>query len=307
MIGSPTFADWVWFISVLGIGQAIVLLPPVKRHLDGYISRNPFSRVFVGLFLGGLCVCAGAKNGISPQAYVAQFVTALHGGTIIDESGTVARASEAAVLEAYTELSVEMVAAASGTVAAASGAFVEVANLVTNTERAVVYIAADLPRAAAHAWTNHNIAATVERVRQSADGETLSMWVWFSEAPSVAPGMCAEIDVGGGWGELCAVTNSYPATESINAVPCVRYDFFVPPFARGTVFRPSYEVAFGAELQPLLVPSGGVTVETNGVTALPFSGEDSYFGGRVEVTYRGGIAAELKIDGVAVTNGVYGL
>jgi hypothetical protein len=147
----------------------------------------------------------------------------------------------------------------------------------------------------------------VERVRQSADGETLSMWVWFSEEPSVAPGMCAEIDLGGGWGELCSVTNSYPDTESINAVPCVRYDFFVPEFARGTVFRPDYEVAFGSELAPLLVPSGGVTVETNGVTALPFSGTDSHFGGRAEVTYRGGIATALKIDGVAVTNGVYGL
>lgn len=300
---------WILWLCVMGISQALFCLHPafVKFLSERVQAKGLLSRAVVAVFVGQLTFSAVSKSGAPSNQLVAQFVTALYGGGIVDESGLVAKASEAAVLEAYTQWSAEIVGAASGTVSRASAAFTEVAQLVTNSERQVIYIASDLPRAYARGWTNHNIAATVERVRQSAGGETLSMWVWFSEEPSVAPGMCAEIDLGAGFFKLPAVTNSYPETESVNGVPCVRYDYEVRPMWRGVVLRPEYEVGFGHPDAPLLVPVGGVAVQTGGVTRLPFTGTDGYFSGRAAVTYRGGIAVGLEIDGAAVTNGVYEL
>ncbi len=306
MLGSPTAYDWFWVLVIMGFMQAFVQIPFVARSLSK-IAPSVFGRIVVGIVLGLSAVYAGAKNGISPRAYVCQYITAMSSGVIIDESGAVAKASEAAVLDAFLALAQQINAGASNTVVAASNEFAEAADMVTNNTRRVIYVASYLPRSGAGGTTNHNIAATVERVRQSDNGQTISAWIWFSEEPLVAPGIAADVDVGGGPFRLTAVTNYYPATESIGGAPCVRYDFAVPAETTGTVLIPSYEVAFGSDAAPLIVPNGGVSVITNGVTRLPFSGTDTYFSNRVQVVYKGGIAVSATIDGGAVTNGVYEL
>jgi hypothetical protein len=298
--------DVIAWLAAMGIAQAFVLLPPVRRAL-ALIAPSAFDRVAVGVALGFSTIFAGAKSGISPRAYVCQYITAMSSGVIIDESGAVARASEAAVLDAFLDLANQINAGASNAVVNASNEFAEAADMVTNNTRRVIYVASFLPRSGAGGITNHNIASTVERVRQSDDGQTISAWIWFSEEPLVAPGIAADVDVGGGPFRLTAVTNYYPATESIGGAPCVRYDFTVPSETIGTVLIPSYEVAFGSSYAPLIVPSGGISVVTNGVTRLPFSGTDTYFSNRVQVVYKGGIAVSATIDGGAVTNGVYEL
>lgn len=305
MIGEPTLYDYLFCLLTLGVAQAFVLIPRVSGALRVF-APSALGRVFVGVLIGFSAIYACSKNGISPRAYVAQFVTALAGGGIIDESGIVGRSSEAAVIEAYAGLSVEIADSASNTVAAAADDFRDVAGLVTNAERRVIYIASDLPRAYSRGWTNHNISANVERVRQSDGGTNCSMWVWFSETPAIAPVIAAEVDLGAGWFKLDPVTNSYPQTEAVNGVPCVRYDYALPVTVRGVVYRPDYEVQFGHPSSPLLVPRGGILVETNGTggAALPFTGTDRYFSGRVEVDYRGGIATALRLDGVPKTNTV---
>lgn len=306
MLGSPTAYDCIICLSVMGLAQAFVLIPAVRRAL-ARIAPCTADRVALGVAIGFFAIFAGAKSGISPRAYVAQFITAMGSGVIIDESGAVARASEASVIAAFVSLADDISASASNTVASAAGQFSVAADMVTNNARRVIYVASFLPRSGAGGVTNHNIAATVERVRQSPDGSTLSAWIWFSEEPLVAPGIAADVDVGGGPFRLDPVTNYYPATETIGGAPCVRYDFAVPSETVGTVLIPSYEVAFGSELSPLIVPSGGVSVITNGVTRLPFTGTDRYFTNRVSVVYKGGIAVSATLDGEAVTNGVYEL
>lgn len=309
MLGSPTLYDFIWCASILIASQVFVQIPCVRKRLVECIAKNPFDRIIVGIILASTCIVAGAKNGISPKAYMAQWVTALSEGVIVDESGAVARASESAVVEAFVNLAADINAGASNTVEQSTSRFAEVANMVTNTERKVIYLASFLPRSGTGqgAVTNHNIAATLERVRQSPDGLKVSAWIWFSEEPAFAPGIAADVDVGGGEFRLNAVTNWFPNTESVGGVPCVRYDFAVPQETAGTVLIPSYEVGFGSVGTPLTVPAGGISVITNGVTTLPFTGWDAYFGGALRVEYKGGIAVSATINGVAITNGVYSL
>jgi len=306
VLDSLSAYDWVFVCVGIGLCQAFVLIPRIARAL-GQFAPTRLDRSAVGFIIGLFAIYAVSKGGLSPRSYVAQFVTAMSSGVIIDESGSVAKASEAAVLDAFLDLSVQISAGASNAVVAAGNEFCAVANMVTNNPRRVIYVASFLPRSGAGGVTNHNIAATVERVRQSGDGATLSAWIWFSEEPLVAPGIAADVDVGGGPFRLAAVTNFYPVTEQIGGAPCVRYDFAVPAEARGTVFIPAYEVAFGSPAAPLVVPSGGVSVTADGVTLLPFNGTDAYFAGRLLVTYKGGVAVSATLDGTAVTNGVYEL
>jgi hypothetical protein len=297
---------WPALAASLMLGLAIVQVPAIARRIEA-IAPDPLSRAFVGLLVGATCFVGWTKGPVSQGSVVAQFVTALRAGGIVDESGLVAKSAESETVAAFADLAGEIVYSASNVLAAASEDIAVVAYLITNESRRVAYIAADLPRADPQQHTNHNIAATIERVRQSEDGSTLSLWTWYSQEPVIAPGVGVEIDVGGGWLPLVAVTNFYPATDEINGIPCVRYDFAVPALARHVVFRPEYELGFGHGAAPLLVPSGGVSVETGGVTRLPYSGIDVYFSGRAEVVYHGGIATGLRIDGNAVTNGVYSL
>ena len=297
---------WPGLILCLVTGLLLVNNPWGRRVVKSF-APDRISRIVVGLFVGGACFCGWTKGPVSVGNTVAQFVTALSSGGMIDDSGLVASSAESETLAAFAELAGSISAAASQTVVNAQGDIDDLAFLITNTVREVVYIASDLPRADPVQWTNHNIAATIEQVRQSEDGSTLSLWCWYSEEPVIAPGVGADIDVGAGWVTLTAITNYYPDTELINAVPCVKYDFAVPSDSRLVVFRPTYEIAFGQDSTPLLVPSGGVTVETNSIIRLPYTGVDAYISGRVEVVYHGGIATTLRIDGSTVTNGVYTL
>lgn len=296
---------WLMFLGIMALAQALMQWPIVYRHFHA-VAKTAFSRALVGLFIGQLVFIAGSKP--NTMGYVAQFVTVLRNGYVIDESGVIAKATEQAVIESFIDYAGQINEAASNTVVAAAVEFETAAEMVTNSTRRVIYIASYLPRSGTGggAVTNHNIAATVEQTRMF-DSTNLTAWVWFSAVPAFAPGMFAEIDVGAGAVRCKCVTNFYPDTELINGAPCVKYVFAIPEAARGVQFIPSYEVQFGSADTPLIVPLGGVTVETDGVIKLPFSGTDSYFGGRVEVSYKGGIATGVRIDGNPVTNGVYQL
>lgn len=288
------------------IGQYVVFAPPFRKYFKA-VCASITERVIIGVLMG-FALWVGGTKAPSTMSYVAQFVTVMRSGVVIDESGVIAKATEQAVVESFIDYAVEINAAASNTVVAARADFDEVAGIVTNTERRVIYISSYLPRAGTgiNAVTNHNIAATCEQTRMT-DGTNMTAWIWFSEEPAFAPGMGGEIDVGGGPVRIVCHTNFYPETEMINGAPCVRYVFEIPEGSRGVQFIPAYEVKFGSPSAPLVVPTGGITVTTNGVTLLPFTGTDSYFGGRVTVGYKGGIATEVTIDGVPVTNGVHQL
>ena len=300
-------SDLLILAACLGIGQAFAALPFVRRALSRAVP-SVFGRALFGCALGAACYVGGTKAPVASLSYAAQFVTVLRGGMVIDESGVIAKATEQAVIESFVDYATEIMDAASNTVEQAGADFAAAAGLVTNSERRVIYVSSYLPRSGTGqgAVTNHNIAATLEQTRMI-DGTNFIAWVWFSEEPAFAPGLSAEIDVGGGPVRVACLTNHYPETETVNGAACVRYVFEIPEGARGVQFLPSYEVGFGSAGVPLLVPAGGITVETDGGTALPFSGTDAHFGGRLAVRYKGGIAVGASIDGTAVTNGVYHL
>ena len=75
MLGSPTAYDWFWVLVIMGCTQAFVQIPFVARSLSK-IAPSVFGRIVVGIVLGLSAVYAGAKNGISPRAYVCQYITA---------------------------------------------------------------------------------------------------------------------------------------------------------------------------------------------------------------------------------------
>lgn len=234
--------------------------------------------------------------------HIATLVTALRSGALLDPSGRIGAAATVAASQAVTDLSAGIVGAASQTVADAQAQFDAAAWTLTNRTLTVAYIAADLPRAMPGTHTNHNIAATIQRVRQ--DGATnLLAWVWFSEEPAVQPQVSLSYSVEAGvWAYMPAVTNSYPDTVDVDGVPCIEYRYVIPAAYRGTVFRPDYELAFGgaAAGDYLTVPVGGVVVATNGVECLPYTGTDVY-SADLSVTYKGGIAVSAVWHGTNYT------
>lgn len=248
----------------------------------------------------------GGKTMPSGRTVLARFVTALRSGVLLDDSGRIGATAVLAATEAFDRETAAIIAAATNVVAASASAFADASYTLTNRNLYVAYIAADLPRAEPHSHTNHNLAATIERV--SGDGGTnLLSWVWFSEEPAVAPVVAFDVSVSDGvWRRLTSVTNSYPYTIDIAGVPCVEYRFDVPAEMRGIVFRPEYEVGFGGSLETdyLLVPSGGVLIETNAVPCLPYTGWDAACGGsfsNLAVRYSGGIAVEAVAVGTNYT------
>lgn len=248
----------------------------------------------------------GSKTMPSGRTVLARFVTALRSGVLLDDSGRIGATAVLAATQAFDRETAAIVAAATNVVAAADSAFAAAAFALTNRNLSVAYIAADLPRAEPHSHTNHNLAATIERV--GCDGGTnLLAWVWFSEEPAVGPVVSFDASTQDGvWTRLTSVTNSYPDTLDINGVPCVEYRFEVPAGMRGVVFRPEYEVGFGGsrEADYLLVPAGGVLVETNAVPLLPYTGWDAACGGafsNLAVRYSGGVAVEAVAVGTNYT------
>ena len=248
----------------------------------------------------------GTKS--APRVVLAQFVTALRSGGLLDASGRIAAAAAAAAVAAVADESAGIVAAASNTVADAQATFNGLADGLTNSAYSVAYIALDFPRAEAHSHTNHNIAATIERL-ESLDGSNLVAWVWFSEEPAIAPQLVFDASVAEGLSvRLVSITNSYPNTVEIDGVPCISYRMDVPSAMRGIPLRPNYELEFGGPADPLLAPSGGVLVSTNGVEHLPFTGWDTAhpepWGADLAVRYAGGIAVEAIWRGTNYTGRV---
>jgi hypothetical protein len=271
-------------------------------------AATRLGRCIVGLLVGGILMCGWTKGPVSIGSVKAQFITALSGGGIVDGSGLVVTSTEEETVAAFADLTVEIASAASQTVVDASDDFAEVATLVTNTERKVIYIQSTLPRTdPTQGLTNHNISAFVMRTSMSADQAVISRYVWYSAAPLVGPAVVCVVDVGGGDTTLSEVTNTFPDTVEIDGIDCVRYDYAVPEGLRNVVFWPDQEFTFGSDDNPLEVGIDGVSVDVGEDTSLPFSGTDSYFKGRVDVVYSGGIATKVYIDGAAVTNGVYEL
>ena len=249
----------------------------------------------------------GGKEPAAPRVSIASFVTALRSGVMLDPSG---RIGEAAIVAATAQVASEasdIVAAASNAVVAAQGDFDLAAWALTNRTIEVAYIAADLPRAEPYTWTNHNIAATIQRVTQDGTSNILA-YVWYSEAPAIEPQVALYAStVEGVWTRMVSITNSFPATFDVDGIPCVEYRLDIPTAARGTVFRPEYELAFGglAAADYLIVPSGGVLVSTNAVELSPYTGWDTAHpephGTNLAVRYAGGIAVEVVWYGTNYT------
>lgn len=298
---------WPGLVMCLITGLVMVNCPWGRRVVAPFASTR-LDRTVVGLLIGGILLVGWTKGPISIGNSVAQFITAMSDGSIVDESGLVATSTEEETVAAFADLSVVIANAASQTVVNAGGDFAEVADLVTNNNRRVIYIQSALPRTdPSQGLVNHNISGFVVRTSMSDDKSVVSRYVWYSDEPLVAPTVACMVDVGGGNVRLGAITNTFPATIEISGIDCVRYDYAVPVGLRNVVFFPDTEFTFGSDDVPLEVGIDGVSVDVGEDTFLPFNGTDSYFTGRVDVVYSGGLATKVYIDGVSVTNGVYEL
>jgi len=270
--------------------------------------RMSVSRRWVAIAALLIWSYAGAdKTPSIPSARLIRFITALRSGVLLDDSGRVGSATTLAVVQAFEAETAVIIAAASNMVAAAQSQFDAAAFTLTNRNLTVAYIAMDLPRAEAHTHTNSNIAATIERV-EAVGSSNLIAWVWFSEEPAVAPVLAFDASITADtWTRLTSITNSYPDTTEVNGIPCISYTFSIPPDMRGIVLRPEYEVGFGGSLKEdyLIIPSGGVMVQTNGFSRMPFTGWDyenpAPFGTNLAVRYAGGIAVEANFFGTNYT------
>jgi hypothetical protein len=251
----------------------------------------------------------GDKEGQSPASQrISQLVVALSGGGLNDPSGVIGTATQLAAIQMFNEETAAIVAAASNVIASASSDYAAMTNQLASTNLSVAYIGYDLPRAAPPVTTNHNITATIIRTAQNAATNTLSAWVYFSEAPTTNVNVLLQASVAANvWAELVPVTNSFPATTTIDTLPCIRYDYTIPTGMRGVPLKPETDLQFGGfnAGQYLRVPVSGVVVETNGVATTPYTGWDyahpEPWGTNLAVRYVGGVAIEARVRGTNYT------
>lgn len=296
---------WPGLVMCLITGLLLTSCPWGRKVIEPFAATR-LDRMVVGLLLGSIIMVGWTKGPAVGRKHILQFVTALNDGRIVDESGLVVLCTEQQTVAAFADLSVAIANAASQTVVSAAGEFGAVAQLVTNIERKVIYIQSTLPRTDPYQGViNHNISGFIARTSMSEDRSVVSRYIWYSAQPLVAPTVACVVDVGGGDIKLCAITNTFPQTVEVDGIECVRYDYAVPETLRSVVYFPDTELSFGDKNTPLEVGIDGVSVDIEGETHLPFKGTDSYFDGRVQVEYAGGMATKVYIDGAAVTNGVY--
>ena len=271
------------------------------------LRRNLGLRLATVFALTMVCMSGGTKG---PGGYasnrIAQFITALRSGQVVDDSGVVAQFAESEAVRYFNMESQGIIDAASNS-AAASIAQINAlgSNLVANPFTCA-YIAADLPRAEPGVITNHNVDATLERATMT--GSVIRAWIWYSQTPFQSPNVSVDASVSvSNWVTLVSVTNSWPNMTTVNGVPCVEYDFLVPDGMKGVPLRPNYELAWGGfnPAQYLTVPSGGLLVSTNNVSCLPYTGWDtnwpSPWGTNLQVQYVGGVAVKAIYKGTNYT------
>jgi hypothetical protein len=312
---SDAVSSWQWAFAVLFLLSICwVFWPELCTLLRGRIPRFRLTsrltlRLAMVLPLTIVLLVGGTKGPGGYSARLVQFITALRSGLVVDDSGVVARYAETEAIRYFNSESSNMIAAARDSVTDSVALITAMGVALTSTPYICAYISADLPRAEPHQWTNHNVAATIERVDQT--GGVLRVWIWYSEEPFQAPDVAFDASVADGtWVTLTAVTNSWPSTETVNGIACVRYDYNVPAEMVGTPMRPEYELSFGGYTLSsyLIAPSGGVLVNTNGVDTLPYTGWvfawPDPWGTNLQVRFAGGIAVEANWMGSNYTGRV---
>lgn len=287
-------------LSLLAIGAGLLarhVLPRVWRdHCPGIGTTGKI--VSIVMLLAGASI--GADKRPPSLRHIASLVTALKSEKLIDPSGRIGTLATVAASAEVTAAAADIIEAASNVVANAQARFDDAAAALTNSSVSVAYIAADMPRALPGIYTNHNIAATITRMEQI--GETnLVLYVWYTQAPAIVPIVAFFCSVlPDTWTLMTPITNSFPDTVEIDGVPCVRYVCDIPQPIRGTVLRPENELRFGAPDMPLIVPAGGLLVETNNTTFLPYTGIDVY-SPALSVRYEGGVAISATWHGTNLT------
>lgn len=290
---------WVWKRELTDIFRG-------RFSLLEWKSLRQAWRMAIAVWIACVLTVGGTKGPDGQSGRLSQFITALISGQVVDDSGVVARYAEAEAIRYFNLESSNIIAAARDSVTGSVAQIVGMGAALTSTPYICAYIAADLPRAEPRQWTNHNVAATIERVAQT--GGVLRVWVWYSEAPFQVPNVVFDASVSDGtWVTMTPVTNSWPSTEIIAGTPCVRYDFRVPDGMVGTPLRPEYELSFGGYTPSsyLIAPSGGVLISTNGVERLPYTGWvrqwPAPWGTNLQVRFSGGIALEAYWMGTQYT------
>ena len=244
---------------------------------------------------------SASSKGWVPSPRFLQLLTTTNGGQIKDLSGTVASGITAASLAQLNAESAQITEAALTTTTNAYAQCVALTNQLLQADYDIAYLSLDLPRGTP-AETNHNIMITFEQTVQTPTNFTA--WVWFSQMPATNVDLYVEYSIDGiSWPLLAPVTNSYPATEPIGSVECIKYIYTIPATISGVPLKPQYDIAFGGykDGQYLSVASEGVVVTTNGVACLPYTGWDDYSSGTnsLLIHYTGGIADEAILNGVS--------
>jgi hypothetical protein len=239
---------------------------------------------------------------------ISQLVFALSGGGIVDPSGVLGSATQLAAIQLFNEETQAIIDTASNIVAEAMAEYAALTNQLATNDYSVTYIGYDFPRADPPNTTNHNIAATIQRVSQVGTTNLLSVWVYFSSEPATNVNIYLQASTAAGaWTTMAPTTNTWPATEDVGGLPCYRYCYEIPAAMRGVPFKPLIDILFGGydPGQYLNVSAAGVVVTTNGVDLTPYTGWDHAhpepYGTNLAIRYIGGIAVEAIAAGTNYT------
>lgn len=294
----------------LAVAATLALLVPlvllIAAARGGLAKLMPYlrglslwQRVAVSLLCLLIIGYGGGKPDPQPITSLYQLLTVRKDGKLMDLSGRVASGTVAAAMDAFAIEAAQIASALSNVVEDARGQCDALTNQLAGADYTAAYIALDLPRGTPAA-TNHNIMAGFERVQQTATN--LTAWVWFSEMPATNVAVRVQYSIAEGqWEHLVPVSDSWPDTEAVAGVECIRYLYEIPSSIAGVPLKPQYEIEFGG-YEPgeyLTVPAEGVTVQTPEAEYLPYTGWDTYGEGEdaLEVRYIGGIAVEAIWQG----------
>lgn len=292
---------WIIILTLLSTGKG-------SKLISGFATTR-LDRQIVSALVAAIIMTGWTKGPVvSPASrHISQYVLALITGGIRDDSGVVAEQTQLNTVNAFIDLSEAILDDCSNQFVNAAAQFDLLEDKLTNDPPPVAYIQSFFPREDPYvSLQNHNLA--VLAMQQTTVSNTLSRWIYFSDQLAAEPTLYCEADVGGGYLRLNAVTNTYPNTELIDGIPCVRYDYRLPAGMLGVVFSPDFDLRFGSEQNGLQIGSGGL--EMIDFAEVSHMGSDTWIticDGRVEVLHKGGVAVRLKIDGQEVTNGVYTL
>ncbi len=251
---------WIALLLLLFAAPVIAWFAESYHRRNGEKPVNERRRIPRLIFVLGVMVFGafGSDKPIGPtivRAAMQRLTVNMSTGSLIGPfAHFVASGIEAQAQTQIAEDKWQIVAAAENVIGLAGGTISNL-TVAAETDVPVMFVAPDIDTSA----TTSNIVIRpirmCERIDPVTGSHTLRRWYYMADLPSAAPTIDSYASASAEeWTKLTAITNSFPATETLDAdgdaLACVWYDFILPVGFYGVVIRPPEFVELGGKDEP---------------------------------------------------------